>query len=129
MTNLKASLKKLIGRAKRNMATILMGLVGIFLPIGAAFFIIGLEKEGLRDSVIFMVMGAFFWGLGIFAWRELKKVYEQEENEQNYKYLLQLQELKGIREDIKDSIGELTNEIRLDREERKQQGEVNDKPK
>jgi predicted negative regulator of RcsB-dependent stress response len=114
------------------MVTILMGLIAILLPVGSAFFILAfqaLDTGNKSSSIVYLILGVVIWGSGVFVWRELRKAYNSEKQEESEKFEKQLNELKGIRSDIKDSfnkfsneiaknIGILVNEIRQERNER-----------
>jgi hypothetical protein len=109
-------MRRIIGRIKENIVAILMGLMGIFLPSGVAFYILAFQEGTLKIGLIYAILGTIFWGIGIYIWTDLRKVYKQEEEEAEAKYITQLEVLDGIRTDIKFSIDELIKEIKIDRQ-------------
>ncbi len=100
------------------MVTILVGLLGVFMPIGAGFWIVAfqvLQGENTKLSWIFMLLGSMFWVIGIYIWKELIKAYKQEERDKQEEYLQRLKtelqvigvvgnqiisELQGLRQDL-----------------------------
>lgn len=130
-------IRQIVGRLKRDMVTILMGLIAILLPVGSAFFILAyqsIDAGNKPSSIIYIILAVILWGVGIYTWRELKKAYQAEKQEEIKKFREQIDELKEIRTDIKNSfdkfsgeitknIGILIDEIRQERNERRNKGE------
>ena len=113
--------RRIVEGVKKNMVAILMGVFGMFLPIGVAFLILFFQTIDAGDktgAIPYLIIAVAFWTAGLFVWNELRKAYAKENKKERAKYEVQLKELKGIRTDIKQSINELINEIRKDRNER-----------
>jgi len=94
------------------MVVILMGLLGIFLPIGAGFVIVGLQEGNIGTSRLLGLAGMICWGFAIYFWIELKKAYEKEEEKNNLekltayrfteaKFTELILEIKGLRQDLR----------------------------
>ncbi len=114
MTNIRASLKKLIGRIKENMEMFLMTIGSVTIPLGFVVLFSGRESK----DTFWLVAGLVLVLFGLMAWFVVSKIVRQREIQDAREKIYFAQQLENIRKDIVSSIKELIDEIRQDRNER-----------
>jgi len=110
MTKIKTSLKKLIGRIKENMSAFYTSVGAIAVP--SAFVVYAVNFSNKWFAIGLLIIGAVALFMAIRSIR-------QEERKDDAKFDAQIETLDKIRNDITASINTLVNEIRQDRNERR----------
>ncbi len=137
MTNLKASLNKIIGRLikmlKEHLFEFLLGLA--LLDMASVLQIAPiLSSQDKWLAKVLLGLGAIFLIIAVLIshaqWKELKRKEkeakhkeEEEAKKADAKFTAQIDELKTIRTDITTSINTLVNEIRRERNEHRDSNE------
>ncbi len=74
---------------------------GIYLPIGAVFFLLALEKDG-GDLVAFIICGFLFSLLGLMAMSKAWDKVKTQEEAEGKRFEELITEIKGLRQDLEE---------------------------